>query len=141
MRRGLLIASLLLAWLAQSSVAVAASDLELKHAADGTLVVVGSGWHRGQELVVSLGQPRFGVRADASGDFELATGLASFNGEFAIHHMDAPELALVPLAAATPHPLAVLFAWSMAEGAALLGVVTGFGLVGAGILRRKRASR
>ena len=89
--------ALLVALLAPSSPALATSDIHLAHAADGTLVVVGSGWRRGQELVVSLGAQRFTVRADGSGEFELTTGLATFQGELAVHHADAPAVAFAAL--------------------------------------------
>jgi hypothetical protein len=116
--------------------AFAASDLQLKHAADGTLVVVGSGWHRDQQLVISLGKSRFDVRADGSGDFELDTGLASYQGDLTVHHADTSGLALLPLTGRVPNPLAVLFAQSVAEGVLLVTFLAGIGLVGAGIGRR-----
>jgi hypothetical protein len=145
-RRGVFIhvLVLLLASLAPSGTALAASDIRLEHAADGTLLVVGSGWHRDQPLVISLGQQRFNVRADGSGEFELATGLASYRGELAVHHADAPELAFAALPAAEAaqvSPLAVDLARSVAEGLAFLGGGLGLGLVAAGVNRRRRASR
>jgi len=132
---------LLIAAMLPSESTLAASDVQLKHAPDGTLVVVGSGWHRGKQLVVSLGQQAFDVRADASGDFELATGMASYQGELSIHHAEANTLAFIPLAVDVPNPLAVLFAWSVVEGLALLGIVVGLWLVAAGVTRRWRAGR
>ena len=143
MRRSAVILTLFLsAWLGQSSSALAASDVQLEHAADGTLVVVGSGWHHGQRLVVDVGHQQFTVRPDASGDFELATGLPSSTGELAVHHPAATsDLAISAIRSATPNPLAVLFAWSLAEGMTFLGGLAGLGLVVAGVLRRLRVSR
>jgi hypothetical protein len=120
---------------------MAASDIQLKHAADGTLVVVGSGWHRGQELVISLGQSRFDVRADGSGDFELDTHLASYQGELSIHHPDQSALGFLPLSGAQPNALAVLFAQTVVEGAILVGLFAAAGLVGIGFLSLWRAPR
>jgi len=139
--RGEFVGWLLLAasWLCTANPAHAASDLQIEHAADGTLVVVGSGWHRDQEMVISLGQQRFNVRADNSGDFELATGMASYQGDLAVHHAADRELAFVPLA--EPHPFAVLFARSVAEGLVLLTFVVGVVMVAAGVARRVRAPR
>jgi hypothetical protein len=132
---------LLLSVCAAPSSALAASDIQLKHAADGTLVVVGSGWHRGQELVISLGQSRFDVRADGSGDFELDTHLASFQGELGIHHPDQAALGFIPLSGAQPNALAVLFAQTVVEGAILVGLLAAAGLLGIGFLSLWRAPR
>src|ERR1051326_5201670 len=125
-RRGVLIQtlSLLLTLAAPSGTALAASDVQLEHASDGTLVIVGSGWHRGQDLVISLGKQRFTVRVDSSGEFELLTGLATFRGELAVHHAQAPALAFAALPAAADAQataLAVDLARSVAEGMAQIG--------------------
>jgi hypothetical protein len=128
--------------LSEPSSALAASDVQLKHAADGTLVVVGSGWHHGQLLVIDVGQQQFKVRTDTSGDFELATGLSASSGKLAVHHVAATsELAFAAIGAATPSPFAVLLAWSVAEGVALLAALTGLMLLVAGVRRRVRVSR
>ena len=138
MARGLLVrcALLLVSVCAAPNNALAASDIQLKHAADGTLIVVGSGWHRGQQLVINLGQSRFEVRADGSGDFELDTHLASYQGDLSIHHPDQAPLGLIPLTGAQPNALAVVFAQSLVEGALLSGVLAGVALIGGAIARR-----
>jgi hypothetical protein len=123
------------------SPALAASEVQLKHASDGTLLVIGSGYRRDQELVVRLGRQHFSVRADASGEFELATGLVSYGGGLSIQHAAAQDLPFVALAAAAPNPMAVLFAWSLAEGCVLLGGVAGVWLLMLGIIRRRRSGR
>jgi hypothetical protein len=127
--------------LASPSTTYAASDIQLKHAADGTLLVVGSGWHRGQQLVISLGQTRFDVRADGSGDFELATHLASYQGELSIHHPDQSGSAFMSLTAGRPSAFAILFAQSMVEGAVLVCLIAAAGLVGAGFRKLWHAPR
>ena len=127
--------------LALPSSSMAASDIQLKHAADGSLIVVGSGWHRGQELVISLGQSRFDVRADGSGDFELDTHLASYQGELSIHHPNQTAMGFIPMGGAQPNALAVAFAQSVVEGAVLAGLFAATGLVGIGFLRLWRAPR
>ena len=120
--------------------AQAASDVQLKHASDGTLLVVGSGWPRGQTLVISLGVRRFDVHVDSSGDFEVATGLASFQGDLAVHRADFSSQNFVSLAS-EPSPVAVLFARSVADGLVLLMFVVGVSMVGAGVIRRWRPGR
>jgi hypothetical protein len=120
--------------------AMAASDVQLEHAPDGTLVVVGSGWPSGQELLVSLGDHRFEVQVDPGGEFEVPTGLASYQGSLAVHHLGAAQLALMPLVA-EPHPLAVLFAHALAQGFILLTFVVGVAMVGTGVARRWRFGR
>jgi hypothetical protein len=133
---------LVMALLAPSATALAASDIHLARAADGTLLVVGSGWRRGQELVVSLGRQRFNVRADATGDFELPTGLATYSGKLQVHHTHASDLAFAPLPTPrTTVSLAQYLARSVTEGLALLGAGLCAGLVTVGIARRRRASR
>ena len=116
---------------------MAASDVQLKHAADGTLVVVGSGWPRGQDLVVSLGQQRFTVRVDTTGDFEVATGLTSYEGDLAIQHADAAPPTVDPV----PHPLAVLFAQAVGQGFVLLTFLGGAAMGVAGVVRLRRYPR
>lgn len=140
MGRGVLIGCCLLLSLSlPTGDALAASDVLLKHASDGTLVVVGTGWRHDQQLVVSLGQRRFPVRANTSGEFELETGLAAYHGAVSIQHAAAPDLGFMALPTAMPNPLAVLLAWSVAEGSALLGIVAGVWLVAVGVARRLRA--
>lgn len=141
-RAAVLLALILSAWLSQTSRALAASDVELKHATDGTLVVVGSGWHHGQLLVIDVGRQKFNVRADASGDFELATGLAASGGELSVRHpATTPDLSVAAIESTVPNPFAVLFAWSVAFGIALLGATAGSVLLLTGVLRRMRPSR
>jgi hypothetical protein len=70
----------------------------------------------------------------------VPTGLASYQGSLAVHHLAAPQLALMPLVA-EPHPLAVLFAHALAQGFILLTFVVGVAMVGAGVARRWRLGR
>jgi hypothetical protein len=118
---------------------LAASDVQLEHAADGTLVVVGSGWPGGRDLLISLGDQHFQVQVDPSGDFEVPTGLPAYQGELAVHHLAAPDVALLPTA--EPHPFAVLFAHAVAQGFVLLTFLVGVAMVGAGVTRRWRLGR
>ena len=109
--------------------ALAAPDVSLQAAADGTLSVIGTGWRPGQRLVVSLGPDSFPARADSTGSFEVTTGLASYQGQLAVHRPDprpaAPARSAAPGDAYVPDPLAVLFTQSMAIGAALSTLAAG----------------
>jgi hypothetical protein len=101
----------------------ASPEASLDTAADGTVIIVGSGWRPGDELVVGLGNDRFMAYTDSSGAFELQTGLATYEGLLSVHHADASSIAQIapasPQAASQPNPLAVLFAQSLAQGAAI----------------------
>jgi hypothetical protein len=125
--------------------ALAAADASLRSAADGTLVVVGQGWQPGQKLVVSLGRERFAAYTDSGGTFEVATGLTSYSGSIAVHRFDESGLAFAALdtmeTADAPSPMAVMFAQTLAEGAALFCIVAGVLMLGysaARPLRRRR---
>jgi hypothetical protein len=103
--------------------ALAAPEVSLQAAADGTLSVIGTGWRPGQQLVVSLGADSFPARADSTGSFEVMTGLAFYAGQVAIHRPD-PRPAVAARSAApgegyVPDPLAVVFTQGLAIGAAL----------------------
>src|ERR687885_2277761 len=109
--------------------ALAAPEVTLKAAADGTLSVVGNGWRPGQRLVVSVGADNFPARADSTGSFEVVTGLASYEGQVAVHRPD-PRSSVAAQSAAlgdtyVPDPLAVLFTQSMAIGVALSTLAAG----------------
>jgi len=110
-------------------VALAAPDVSLQAASDGTLSVIGNGWRPGQQLVVSVGSDTFAARTDSTGDFEVATGLASYQGQVAIHHSD-PALPSTQQPGPVderylPYAPAVLFAQSVAIGAALSALAAG----------------
>ena len=77
--------------------ALAAPDMSVQPAPDGTLLVVGNGWRPQHQLVVSLGHDRFRAFTDSTGSFEISTGLDSYLGAIAVHHLDTPEPAFVPL--------------------------------------------
>ena len=128
MRRGVLIAALaLIVFNATLAVSHAATEVSVVPGADGTLLVTGSGWRPGQQLVVALGATQFPVRADSTGSFEVVTGIATYQGAVAVHHPGAAAdhtFARLEGFAATP-PLAVLFADSLARGGALLAVAAG----------------
>jgi hypothetical protein len=109
--------------------ALAAPEVALKAAADGTLSVIGTGWRPGQRLVVSVGADNFPARADSTGSFEVMTGLASSEGRVAVHRPD-PRSTVAARSAAlgeayVPDPLAVLFTQSMAIGAVLSTLAAG----------------
>jgi hypothetical protein len=134
--RGGWVAWLLVVWLVGlfvPSTALAASEVEIRHAADGTLVVVGSGWRHGA-LQVSLGADRFTAYADATGDFEVETGLASYSGDLAVHHL---TLVHVEPMALSPSPLGALLAQTVAQGCALLAVAATTALLIRKIARRR----
>src|SRR5262249_42618007 len=100
--------------------------------ADGTLLVVGSGWHQGP-LLVSLGRQQFPAWADAAGDFEVATNLQSYHGDLSVRHV-----ATATGAAATSEPFGALFAQAIVEGLALLSAAATIAVVGARALRGVR---
>jgi hypothetical protein len=125
--------ALLASVLSAPNPAWAASEVELRHASDGTLVVVGSGWHHGA-LLVSLGNAQFTAYADTAGDFEVATGLAQYHGEVSVQHVDAPRVVSPSVG---PSPLGVLIAQSVVEGVALLFVASVLGV----LVTRLRYSR
>jgi len=121
--------------------AQAASELEMHRAGDGTWIVVGSGWHPGDKLVVTVGPARFLAFADGAGDFEVQTGLQSLQGEVAVHHQPAGDMPMLQLASPGPHPLAVALVQGMAEGVVLMGALVGVLLLALGMARWSRASR
>jgi hypothetical protein len=113
-------------FLGTADLALAAAAVSLDPRPDGTLVLVGSGWRPGQELVISLGTDAFPALADATGSFEIPTGLLVTSGpplSITIRHPDASSLAFTHLSPApeqsldSPNPFAVLFAESLAMGA------------------------
>jgi hypothetical protein len=131
------------AWPGAPAVALAAPEVSLQAAADGTLKVIGNGWRPGQQLVISVGGDEFAARADSAGDFEIATGLASYQGDVAVHR---PELRpqTSPRSASlaepyVPNPLAVLFAQSVAIGT-VLTLIAG-GLTSVALAARSRRLR
>lgn len=100
--------------------ALAAQEAALQSAPDGTLIVVGTGWHPLEDVVVTLGDERFMAYTDSTGTFELYTGLSTFEGALTVRRAEGS--ALPPVGSSKPHPLAVLFAESVAQGTALLAV-------------------
>jgi len=111
------------------SQALAAPEVSLDPAPDGTLTVVGNGWRPGQHLVVNLGRASFPALADSTGSFEVSTGLVSYQGPLAVHRPASSSLASARLGPAedpvVPNPLAVLFAQSLVSGIGLAGVLGG----------------
>jgi hypothetical protein len=123
-----------LAWLlasAGASVVWAEPDVSMSGAADGTVLLVGSGWKPGQQLIVSVGREIFPTQADTAGSFEIHTTLPfdatsgaalsvrPFAGSLSFAAL--PPAPIAPAAPPAPHPLAVLFAQSIADGATWLG--------------------
>ncbi len=140
MRRGVYAGwLLLLTLLVAPATAQAASDLSLHRAADGTWIVVGSGWHPAEQVLVTAGQARFVALTDGAGDFEVATGLSSYPGPVSVHHQLVSDMPMLALAPPAPHPLALALVQGLAEGAALLGAGLGLLLLGLGIRRLQRA--
>jgi len=90
-------------------------------------------WNAGQAAwnmrLVSTSPPPKEFIPDSAGDFEVATGLASYQGQVTIHHPDARLLrAQQPGPAAeryVPYALAVLFAQSVAIGVAVSALAAG----------------
>jgi len=131
--------------------AFAAPVVSLSPKPDGTLVLVGSGWRPGQELVISLGTDQFPALADSTGSFEVPTGLLVSGGpplSMTVRRPDASSLAFAHLAPPPvldgPNPFALLFAQSLAMGATWFGLSAGgLGLAALGaraIRARKQAS-
>jgi hypothetical protein len=116
--------------------AFAAADVRLQRAVDGTLLVVGSGWRPGDKLEVSLGKEQFTTYVDHAGDFEVATGLATYQGDLSVHH---PSATVLP-APGGPNPMAVLFVHGIAEGSAFLGALIGVGALALGAHRWMRGA-
>jgi hypothetical protein len=123
---------LVVALLGFTGTALAAARVSLDPAADGTLILVGSGWRPGQQLAVSVGRDVYPAMADSAGSFEVRTGLPVTSGPpapIAVHREDTSALALAALAIASPreepHPFAVLFAQGLATGATWLAVSAG----------------
>ncbi len=129
------------------SQALAAPEVSLGPAPDGTLTVVGNGWRPGQHLVVNLGRASFTALADSTGSFEVSTGLVSYQGPLAVHRPATSSLASARLGPAedpvVPNPLAVLFVQSLVRGVglvALLGGVVGLGMGVARAIRSRHLS-
>jgi hypothetical protein len=139
--------ALLVLLLLLSALPAAAANIETTTAADGTLVLVGSGWRPGDRLVLALGQDVFAAQADPAGGFEVATTVPASSGLGAnLVVRRAPRtLAFAPLFEDdAPHPFAVLFARGLATGAGLLAAaaaVLGIGALAMKPLRRGRSSR
>lgn len=120
---------LVAAWLlvvATAAPALAAPDVATRAAADGTTVVVGNGWRPGQKLAVIVGGDLFTAQADQTGEFEITTPLP-FNPlatpQLAVRALpDTFSIAPPTAAPPKPHPLAVLFARSLATSAAWLSI-------------------
>jgi len=123
-----------LAWLLASTspgLVWAEPDVSMSGADDGTVLLVGSGWKPGQQLLVSVGREIFPTQADTAGGFEIHTtlpfdatsGAALSVRPFAssLNFAALPPAPLAPAAPPTPHPLAVLFAHAVADGATWLG--------------------
>jgi hypothetical protein len=85
---------------------------------------------------VNLGRQQFAAYADAAGDFEVATGLQTYEGELTVHHVEQPALAMAPLPLAAAQPLGALLAQAVAQGLALLVFTVSIGCLAAGITRR-----
>jgi hypothetical protein len=117
----LLVVGLLLAASNHATVALAASDVAVGHATDGSVVVVGSGFRPESELIVGLGETYFPAYVDSAGAFEVNTGLLGFTGDLGVHH-SARSMAILPLANAAPHPLAVLFAHGLLDGLTVFAI-------------------
>jgi len=111
---------------------VAASGVSLDPKPDGTIVLVGSGWRPGQELVISLGTDTYPAQADSSGNFEVPTGLTVTGGpplSITVRRRETSALAFAHLGpppdSDLPNPFAVLFAESLAFGAKILAFAAG----------------
>ena len=123
MRRGVLWVGIALFGIiaAPWNVALAAPEVGVAHAPDGTLLVVGSGWRPNQQLVVNVGVDRFPAYVDSAGEFEVSTGLATKPADVSVHRPQHSEMSFAALEApAQANPLAILFAQSLASGVAVL---------------------
>jgi hypothetical protein len=112
--------------------ALAQADVSLVPAPDGTLVLVGDGWRPGQRLVVTVGHDVYPAMADSAGGFELRTGQAATGAAPPLLTVRRQELSTLAFAALgadprrdQPHPFAILFAQSLAMGAALFALTAG----------------
>jgi hypothetical protein len=100
--------------------ASAAGSVSLQPAADGTLMLVGSGWRPGQELTISLEGDAFSALADPAGSFEVPTGLLVTGGpplSITIRRLEESSMVFAPPGPDVPNPFAMLFAESLAMGA------------------------
>jgi len=134
MRRGVLLGWLLLVSLwGPASSASAEAEVAMSPAADGTLLLVGNGWRPGQQLALSVDDDVFPALADSAGGFEVRTGVpagVSATPRLTVRRLDTsgPAFArLLPTAEPppTPHPLAMLFAESLAMGAIVFALSAG----------------
>lgn len=112
------------ALLGQTGVAFAAAGVTLNPKPDGTVMLVGSGWRPGQELVVSLGTDAFPAVADSTGSFEIPTGLTVKSGpplSITVRRADPSSVPVAhlgpPPEVDAPNPFALLFAEGLAMGA------------------------
>jgi hypothetical protein len=133
------------ALLGAASIAWAEPEVSMRGADDGTVVLVGSGWRPGQRLIVSVGRDAYPALADSAGSFEVHTSLpydGNADAQLAVRPFSTstlnfgllgqpPAPPAPPIAPAAPHPLAILFAQSIADGATWL-VVCGLSLAAAG---------
>jgi len=121
-----------LVWLLVSTGPVwAEPDVSMRGADDGTVLLVGSGWKPGQQLIVSVGREIFPTQADTAGGFEIHTTLpfdATSGAALSVRPLSGtlnfaplPPAPVVAAAPPAPHPLAVLFAHAVADGATWLG--------------------
>ena len=140
MRRGVSVLTLLVLGMCCPGLALAAPEVSLDPAPDGTLTVVGNGWRPGQRLVVSLGPCSFPAMADSTGSFEVPTGLASFHGPVAVHRQRVGTLAMVRLGPpdepGRPNPLAVLFVQDVLSGIAVSLLVGSAAALAVAVSRR-----
>ena len=120
----LVLACLISVVLGHANVAFAAAGVTLDPRPDGTVMLVGSGWRPGQELVVSLGTDAYPAVADSNGSFEIPTGLLVRNGpplSITVRRVEPSALAFArlgpPPEVGSPNPFALLFAESLAMGA------------------------
>ena len=125
---------MLVALLGTTSPARAEPQVSLDNAADGTMVLVGSGWRPGQRMVVSVGRDQFAAVADSVGDFEVATGLVATGApeQLAVHEpaQSAPLFVGQAPQADPSSTLAVLLAQSLMNGTVCLALSAGsLGLV------------
>ena len=134
MRRVVLLGCLVLVSLWETAgSAVAEADVALSAAADGTLVLVGNGWRPGQQLALSLDHDVFPALADSAGGFEVRTAVppgVTPPPRLMVRRLDPSTPAFARLLPAgeplpTPHPLAILFAQSLAMGAVLFTLSAG----------------
>jgi hypothetical protein len=134
----------LLALAASALPAQARPEVTVRDANDGTgtLTLVGSGWRPGQRIVLVVGRDSFQAEADPAGEFEVPTELLPLASDSArsltVRRADALPIA-GDVSVDGPHPWAVLFAQTLASGAA--GVTFGGGVLAAVGLLGKRVRR